>query len=432
MKRWTTGAPGRTGRPTRFFAALMVAGSALAVGVTQVAQTATPAAADEVRDKQAKLADEIKQLRDDLEGTSDDLVEAAVRLRTAQARLADANSRLKVAEAALRRADQRDEQLADELELAVAAVDKAQRALASRAEQEQETRDRLGRIAREAYVSSGLTGLSIALNAQTPEQFTDRLGLAGNVLRAQGGAIDRLAVEQAEIRARKAKLDAGRKQVADLKEQAAQVVVQREAATTQARSATQEIKKLVDVRGAAVRVISARKAAEQKRIDAAEAEQEKLARILRERAAAARARAADDAEPEAAPGGSTLSYPVGAPITSSYGWRYHPILNYRKLHTGTDFGAPCGTPVRAAASGSIVRAGWSGGYGNQIVVDHGRLRGAGVATSYNHLSRISVHSGQVSRGQLIGYSGTTGLSTGCHLHFEVWVNGGTTDPMGWL
>jgi murein DD-endopeptidase MepM/ murein hydrolase activator NlpD len=112
--------------------------------------------------------------------------------------------------------------------------------------------------------------------------------------------------------------------------------------------------------------------------------------------------------------------------------RYHPVLHYWRLHAGTDFGAPCGTPVRASASGTVVRAGWSGGYGNQVVIDHGRMKGVGLASSYNHLSRIIKHSGRVSRGQLIGYSGTTGLSTGCHLHFEVYVNGGHVNPMNWL
>jgi murein DD-endopeptidase MepM/ murein hydrolase activator NlpD len=112
--------------------------------------------------------------------------------------------------------------------------------------------------------------------------------------------------------------------------------------------------------------------------------------------------------------------------------RFHPVLHYWRLHAGTDFGASCGTPVRAAASGTVVRAGWAGGFGNQVVIDHGRMRGAGLASSYNHLSRIIARGGRVSRGQLIGYSGTTGLSTGCHLHFEVYVNGVHVNPMNWL
>ena len=401
----------------RIGAGLLVAAAVLTL--------ARPAAADDVKDRQAKLADQLKDLREDLEGTSDDLVEAAVRLKTAESRLGDANARLGSARTALAQANRRDQELAGRLDLAEAAVGKAQRDLDARADQERDTRDRLAGIARETYVSSGLAGLSIALAAQSPEQFADRLGFAGNVARAQTGIIDRLAVEQAETRARQAKLEAGRQQVAELKKQSEQVVKQREAATAAARAATDEIGDLVQERQVAVTAIAAKKASEQKRVDRAEAEQAKLAEILRNRA---RARSGGETD-----GGPTLSHPVSAPITSGYGWRFHPILGYRRLHAGTDFGAPCGTPVKAAASGTIVQAGWSsGGYGNHIVVDHGRMRGADVATTYNHLSRIVVSSGHVGRGEVIGYSGTTGLSTGCHLHFEVWVNGSTTDPMGWL
>jgi murein DD-endopeptidase MepM/ murein hydrolase activator NlpD len=112
--------------------------------------------------------------------------------------------------------------------------------------------------------------------------------------------------------------------------------------------------------------------------------------------------------------------------------RYHPILHIYRMHTGTDFAAPCGSPVYAAASGRIISAGWAGGYGNRIIIDHGYVKGVGLATTYNHLTRFVRSGGSVSRGQLIAYSGTTGLSTGCHLHFEVLANGRFVNPMGWL
>ena len=88
------------------------------------------------------------------------------------------------------------------------------------------------------------------------------------------------------------------------------------------------------------------------------------------------------------------------------------------------------TPA-AEASGDIISSGWGGGYGNRIVIDHGLVRGVELATTYNHLTRI-VASGHVARGQLIAYSGTTGLSTGCHLHFETLVNGSYVNPLGWV
>ncbi|RYJ04807.1 MAG: M23 family metallopeptidase, partial [Actinomycetales bacterium] len=124
---------------------------------------------------------------------------------------------------------------------------------------------------------------------------------------------------------------------------------------------------------------------------------------------------------------------VATPITSPYGMRVHPITGVYKLHDGTDFGVPCGTPVRAAASGTVIQQYFNGAYGNRVLLDNGIKRGVNVVTIYNHLSRFVVSTGaKVKRGQLIAYSGTTGYSTGCHLHFMVLANGATTNPVGWL
>lgn len=143
------------------------------------------------------------------------------------------------------------------------------------------------------------------------------------------------------------------------------------------------------------------------------------------------------AVPEPAPtpavGGGRLSRPSTAPITSPFGMRFHPILKRWRLHNGTDFGVGCGTPVSAAADGRVVSSAFSTGYGNRVVVDHGDIDGIPLATTYNHLTRRLVQVGSVvRRGQVVGISGTTGLSTGCHLHFEVLDNGSVVDPMGWL
>jgi murein DD-endopeptidase MepM/ murein hydrolase activator NlpD len=108
------------------------------------------------------------------------------------------------------------------------------------------------------------------------------------------------------------------------------------------------------------------------------------------------------------------------------------VLGYRKLHNGQDFGAPCGTPVYAAADGTVVETGWAGGYGNRVVIAHGSVNGVSLATTYNHLSSFAGASGSVSRGQVVGYVGTTGMSTGCHLHFETRESGTPVDPVKWL
>src|SRR5690606_20869733 len=119
---------------------------------------------------------------------------------------------------------------------------------------------------------------------------------------------------------------------------------------------------------------------------------------------------------------------VRGPITSSYGMRRHPITKVYKLHDGTDFGVGCGTPIRAAASGTIIQQYYNGGYGNRVILNNGIMNGKSVVTTYNHLSRFARSTGsKVKRGDVIGYVGTTGYSTGCHLHFMVLVNGKTTN-----
>jgi len=115
----------------------------------------------------------------------------------------------------------------------------------------------------------------------------------------------------------------------------------------------------------------------------------------------------------------------GARLSSGFGMRFHPILNYSRMHQGIDFAAPTGTPVVASAGGRVAQAGWGGGYGNLIVIDHGK----GMRTRYAHLHRMNVKTGQqVSQGQVIGQVGSTGMSTGPHLHYEVWQNGRPVDP----
>jgi murein DD-endopeptidase MepM/ murein hydrolase activator NlpD len=114
-------------------------------------------------------------------------------------------------------------------------------------------------------------------------------------------------------------------------------------------------------------------------------------------------------------------------VTSGFNLkRYHPVLKKRRPHYGTDFGAPTGTPIRAVGDGVIKTAGWNGGHGRYIKIDHN----GPYASSYSHLSKLAVSNGErVTQGQVIGYVGSTGMSTGPHLHYQFWVNGQIVDPM---
>lgn len=130
---------------------------------------------------------------------------------------------------------------------------------------------------------------------------------------------------------------------------------------------------------------------------------------------------------ESAPG--VLAWPVAGTITSPFGYRRSPFGGGMEFHQGLDIAAPMGTTVQAASGGTVISAGWYGGYGNYILIDHG----GGMATGYGHLSQIFVSAGQpVQKGQAIGAVGSTGMSTGPHLHFEVRLQGKPTDPAGYL
>jgi murein DD-endopeptidase MepM/ murein hydrolase activator NlpD len=122
------------------------------------------------------------------------------------------------------------------------------------------------------------------------------------------------------------------------------------------------------------------------------------------------------------PSSSGFIWPVNGVLTSGFGWRWG------RMHEGIDISAPAGTPIHAVAAGTIIYAGYMGGYGNMVIIDHG----GGIATAYAHMSSIWMSGGSVSQGASIGGVGTTGSSTGNHLHFEVRVNGQAVDPMGYL
>lgn len=125
--------------------------------------------------------------------------------------------------------------------------------------------------------------------------------------------------------------------------------------------------------------------------------------------------------------------PIAGPITSNYGWRVHPIFKSRTFHSGIDIGGANNGAVQASNSGKVIYAGWYGGYGKVVIIDHGIYNGDKITTLYAHLNTWTVNVGQyVSRGQTVGREGTTGYSTGPHLHFEVRVNGQTRNPLSYI
>ena len=128
-----------------------------------------------------------------------------------------------------------------------------------------------------------------------------------------------------------------------------------------------------------------------------------------------------------------FSKPIQGRITSPYGWRTHPIFNTKSFHSGVDIGGPNLGAIRASNSGKVIYSGWYGGYGKVVIVDHGVINGKPITTLYAHMSSTAVSKDQkVTKGQVLGYEGTTGYSTGPHCHFEVRVNGQTSNPLNYI
>jgi len=125
--------------------------------------------------------------------------------------------------------------------------------------------------------------------------------------------------------------------------------------------------------------------------------------------------------------------PVHGRISSPFGWRTHPIFKSKIYHTGIDYAVPMGTPIKASNSGKVIYSGWYGGYGKVVILDHGSCTGAPTTTLYAHMSRQNVAVGDnVKRGDIIGFAGSTGYSTGPHVHFEVRIKGKPQNPNNYL
>ncbi|MBV8689956.1 MAG: peptidoglycan DD-metalloendopeptidase family protein [Candidatus Eremiobacteraeota bacterium] len=279
------------------------------------------------------------------------------------------------------------------------------------------------------YEHSDVGYLSVLLGATTFAEFVERLHDLQLLVKADQQAIAERKAAEAAVRRVQNELEGTQLQLESLSQQQQQ-------ARSQLQGLASEREQLVAVAADQRRQVAAEVAQLEELSAAEEANLESLiaqrqAELEAERAAAERARRAGQPAPPgpATAGSGYFQWPVHGPITSPFGWRIHPIAGVRSFHEGIDIGASSGTPIAAAESGRVIYAGWYGGYGNYISIDHG----GGVSTGYGHCSAIYVSVGQdVSRGQAIGAVGSTGYSTGPHLHFEVRINGKPVDPLSRL
>lgn len=422
--------------------------------LASLALTAGPAAVADTGDQKKAADAKVAALQDALDGVSTELAAAYTALEGTKAQLPAAESRLATATSAARAADAHNAEVATQLAVAQANEGRAQESLTRNQADQVRTQATLDAFAADLFQGGGDSQLSVALGATSPDDFATRLVLADTVTSLTNQSLDDLAAAKADGMATQAYLVAVRQEITELKRQAEAALAAANQAKADAQAAKAALDALTSQQQAQASALEAQKAADQASLTAAQAEQAQLEALLAEEArkaaeaeakrkadlaaaAAAAAKAGTAYTPPASdanagPMGGYLSYPANGPITSGYAWRLNPITGVWQLHAGIDFGIPCGTPVYATAPGTVVQSGMFYSYGNRVVISHGIVKGVYLATTYNHLSRIVVSSGPVARGQLIAYSGTTGMSTGCHLHFETVENGVRTDPNRWI
>ena len=438
--------------------------SVLALVLAASLGSAAPVAfADELEDKQAALQAEAERVQQSLEFVDSRIAKAAGDLVIYQGQLPGAQQALLEAQGRVASAVKEVEALSARVDLAQQNKAKITQQLETDKQKIADTKKLIGQIATQAYKSGGVpSNLTLFFGASNGGSLTDTMDLADQAMRSQNSAMDKLSQQsasnvnsqarleavEAEIQDLKAKADAAlerekiaRDEAAAKKAQVDQLIADTQRLDAELQAARPGIQSQIAAVQASQNAVAGEIAERDRRLrEAWEAEQRRLAEAA---AAAARARG-QAAQPYAPVTGSPSAFGLrhpfdsNVPITSGFGWRATPpgtIDFYGTggyLHTGIDFGASCGTPVYAAAAGEVFSSGWNSGDGGgwRVKLSHGVVEGNSLTTVYYHNSSIAVANGQqVAQGQLIAYSGNTGNSTGCHAHFETWLNGVAVDPM---
>jgi murein DD-endopeptidase MepM/ murein hydrolase activator NlpD len=262
----------------------------------------------------------------------------------------------------------------------------------------------LNKRMRDIYEHGQISYLDVLLGAADFGDLTTRMNLLQRVLSQDVSLIAQIKAEREMILQKKAELEHNRQEVLALQ----QAAIEKKNAIESRKS---DRKTVLDS------AVNQRDVAEQAYQDL-QATSSRIETMLRNRGS----------QTAIASTGSMI-WPASGPITSPFGWRVHPIFGTQRFHSGIDIGAEYGDAIRAADNGVVVFADWMGGYGKAVIIDHGH----GISTLYGHQSQLLVSEGQrVNKGDIIGRVGSTGYSTGPHLHFEVRQNGTPVNPVGYL
>jgi murein DD-endopeptidase MepM/ murein hydrolase activator NlpD len=405
--------------------------TAALLAVVMLAAFSSPSIADSRSDLEKQQRDAnaaAKAAKKALDGSTKKYADAVLALRAAQSKLDAAENQLGATRGLLAVAQQLDAQMQAKLALSEANL---KAAIANLKQGETELEVSEGKVEQFTVENllqgdPGMRAFGDLLRGEDPTKFTEQMNVNDSVSDAQLAAMQGLAATKVMLEVKRDDVQKLRDTVKKQRAEAAANLVRKTKLEATAEKQRNTVAGLVSARQTARNSAAAQKADDAKQYRQEVAERNRLEAQIQALVNAGGGSAGGD-------GGGTLSRPVNGPITSPYGMRVHPITGVYKLHDGVDFGVSCGTPVHAAASGTIISQYYNGAYGNRVILNNGTMRGVNVVTTYNHLSRFAKRTGShVSRGEVIAYSGTTGYSTGCHLHFMVLVNGHTVDPMNWL
>lgn len=428
-------------------------------------------------DQKSTVDDQLTDAKGDLHETSSKLVSSYEKLKATRAKLPGARTAAAAAQKAETAAKEEYDSAVASYNLAKANEDKAEKELRSTSSKITTSRRAVAGFAGQVYQQQGLGSMSVAVGSEDPNVFVDKMIMAESAGESQSSALSELSTSRANLVSDGDRLQALRAKTKAAKTDKESTLSAARSASTTASQKQADLESLESDQTTQAAQLRREKKKDQKQVDSLQARSDELTKILEERARKARVREAEikaarqaqaereararqrarasstaptsssttstgaapkappDPNPPAPPSSGILQAPSNAAISSEFGLRFHPIHQTWRLHAGRDYAGSCGSPVLAATDGRVISAlppGATGGYGNQVVIDHGVKRGSSLATTYNHLQSFAVTSGSVRRGQVIGYTGTTGSSTGCHLHFEVRANGTPVDPRGWL